>query len=158
MNDHIATIRACEFLYLHSICKPADGGVQVVIHEAKTGGPVSTQVLENEPLAEVKAILARSNAIVHTPECKVFTVTWPKYVSYCMENESFALPEPPTSASEGRLFVVYTASNYLEYVSKASFASAEYPGPFKHWALLCLDHIFNVVSTEEPVIHVASEA
>ena len=129
-----------------------------MVHEAKTGGRVSSEVLDSEPLPEVRRILAQSSAIVHSEECKIFTITWPKYIGYCIENESYALPEPPTSVSEGRLFIEYTKSVYLEYVAKSSFASAEYPGPFKHWAVLCLDHIFNVVSTEEPIIQVANDA
>ena len=158
MNDKVANIRACEFLYLHSIAEPEDGGIQIVVHEARTGGPVSSEVLDSEPMPEVRRILAQSSAIVHSAECKVFTITWPKYIGYCMENESFALPEPPTSVGEGRLLVEYTKSVYLEYVSRSSFASAEYPGPFKHWAVLCLDHIFNVVSTEQPIVQVTNDA
>ena len=158
MSSSIAIIRACEFLFLHSISEPEQGGVQIVVYEAKTGGPTPSEVLDSEPLPEVRRILAQSSAIVHSPDCKVFTVAWPKYIGYCMENESFALPEPPTSIREGRLFVEYTKSVYLEYVSRSSFASAEYPGPFKHWAVFCLDHVFNVVSTEEPIVQVTNDA
>ncbi len=158
MNSNIATVRACEYLFLHSISEPEEGGVQIVVHEAKTGGGVPPEVLDAEPLPELRRVLAQSRSIVHGAECKVFTITWPKYIGYSMENESFALPEPPTSTKEGRLLVEYQESVYLQYIARSSFASAEYPGPFKHWAVFCLDHVFNVVSTEEPVIQVENAA
>ena len=157
MNSNIAAIRTCEYLFLHSVSEPEEGGVQIVVHEATTGGRVSSEVLEAEPLPELRKILAGSRSIVHSAECKVFTITWPKYIGYSMENESYALPEPSTSKKEGRLFVEYTESVYLQYIASSSFASAEYPGPFKHWAVYCLDHVFNVASTEQPVVQITSE-
>ncbi len=157
MNDPISAIEACEFLYLHAVSEPEEGGVRLVVHEAKTGGPVEADILASEPLPELKKILAESSAIVHGPDCKVFTITWDKYIGYCVENESFALPEPSSSIGEGRLLRTYSQSVYLDFIAKASFASPEYPGPFKHWAVLCLDHIINVVSTEEPTIRISQK-
>jgi hypothetical protein len=158
MKDPISAIQRCQFLHLHAISEPEEGGVRLVVHEAKAGGPVNEEVLDSEPLAEVKRILAQSSTIVHAGDCKVFTITWLKYIGYCVENESFALPEPSPSVGEGRLLRTYSKSVYLDFIAKASFASAEYPGPFKHWAVLCLDHIVNVVSTEEPTIHATNDA
>ncbi|MEK8028839.1 hypothetical protein [Pseudaquabacterium rugosum] len=158
MNDPISCIQACEFLYLHSISEPEEGGVRLVIHEARTGEQVNAEVLDSEPLAEVKKILAQSSAIVHSPGCKVFTLTWAKYIGYCVENESFALPEPDSSEYEGRLLRVYTKSVYLNYLARSSFATPDYPGPFRHYCVLCLDHIVNVASTQAPTILVSDDA
>lgn len=80
---------------------------------------------------------------------------WSSYIGYSVENESYVLPEPKESVGEGRLMVVFTESVYLSYLSKATLASADYPGSFKHWALCCLNHIVKVASVEEPVITVS---
>jgi hypothetical protein len=144
----------CTYLYLHSIGEPDDGGLRLIVHEARVGGPPSGEELAAEALPELRTILAGSKVIEHGPGCKVFEITWGRYIAYAVENESYALPEPKGSIGTGRLFVEYTKSVYLDYLSKVSFASADYPGPFKHWAVLCLDHIVNVVSTSEPKIKV----
>jgi hypothetical protein len=158
MNNNISAIRACEYLFLHSVSEPPEGGVQIVVHEAKTGAGTSSGVLAAEPLPELRKILAQSSSIVHSAACKVFTITWPKYIGYSMENESYALPEPTTSKKEGRLFVEYSESVYLQYIARSSFASTDYPGPFKHWAVYCLDHVFNVASTEQPLVQITNDA
>ena len=72
-----------------------------------------------------------------------------------MLNESFALPEPETSARIGGLFVEYTSSTYLDYLKRASWACADYPGPYRHWAALCLNHIVDVASKDEPTVVVS---
>ena len=155
MNSHVGAIRACKYLYLHSVSEPEENSLRVVLHEAKVGGPPTAEQLAQEALPSVRELLAGSNAIVHGPGCQVFELVWPSYIGYSVENESYALPEPEESVGEGRLIVVYTESVYLRYLSKATLASADYPGPFKHWALCCLNHIVNVASVEEPAIMVS---
>ncbi|HVK53935.1 MAG TPA: hypothetical protein VM532_02795 [Burkholderiales bacterium] len=158
MTSEINALQACKYLYLHSIAESDEGGIRLIVHEATSSGPVDHGILAAETQPEVRKLLAQCSAIVHGPGCKVFTITWATYIGYSVENESYALPEPPTSVSVGRLFIEYTKSVYLEYLAKRSFASAEYPGPFKHWAVHCLDHIINVASTEQPTIEVGNYA
>ena len=152
MNPATAAIDGCKYLYLASISEPDDGGLRLVVHEARAGGPVGAEALAREHLPEVRALLASSSAIEHGPGCKVFEIYWPSYIAYAVENESYALGQPADSEAEGRLFKLYKKSAYLDYLSQVSFASPEYPGPYKHWAVLCLDHIVNVASTDEPAI------
>jgi hypothetical protein len=156
VNAQVEAIRACKYLYLHAISEPEMNSLRVVLHEAKVGSPPTAEQLAEEALPEVRELLAGSKAIVHGLGCQVFELFWPSYVGYSVENESYASPEPKDSVGEGRLVVVYTQSVYLTYLSKASFASADYPGLFKHWALLCLNHIVNVASVEEPVVTVSN--
>ena len=156
MNAQVEAIRACKYLYLQAVSEPEENSLRVVLHEAKVGGPPTAEQLAEEALPAVRELLAGSKAIVHGPGCQVFELVWPSYIGYSVENESYASPEPKESVGEGRLIVIYTQSVYLRYLSKASFASADYPGPFKHWALCCLNHIVNVASTEEPVITVSN--
>jgi len=156
MKPLVDAIRECKYLYLHSLSEPMENSLRVVLHEAKVGGQPTPEQFAEESLPEVCGWLAGSNAIVHGPGCQVFELVWPSYIGYSVENESYALPEPKVSAREGRLMVVYTESVYLSYLSKVTFSSADYPGPSKHWALCCLNHIVNVASVEEPVITVSN--
>ncbi|CAM5797706.1 hypothetical protein [Rhizobacter fulvus] len=152
MNAAIAAIDGCKYLYLASVSEPEDGGLRLVVHEARAGGPVAAETLAAEPLPELRAVLASSSAIEHGPGCKVFDIYWPNYIAYAIENESYALGQPEDSEAEGRLFKLYKKSAYLDYLSRVSFATSDYPGSNKHWAVLCLDHIVNVASTNEPAI------
>ncbi len=155
MNPLVEAIRACRYLYLDSLSEPDENSLRVVLHEAKIGGPPTAEELADESLPEVRELLAGSRAIVHGPGCQVFELVWPSYVGYSVENESYALPEPKESVGEGRLLVVYTESVYLRYLSKATLASADYLGSFRHWALCCLNHIVNVASVDEPDVTVS---
>lgn len=157
MNAQIEAIRACEYLYLHAISEPEENSLRVVLHEARVDSPPTSGQLAEETLPEVRELLAGSKAIVYGPGCQVFELVWPSYIGYAVENESYALPEPKESVGEGSV-KIYTQSGYLDYLAKASFASADYPSPFKHWALLCLNHIVNVASIEEPVVTVSMGA
>lgn len=154
MNPLAASIDSCKYLYLASISEPEEGGLRLLVHEARAGRPIDATVLEAEQLPALKAILAQSTAIEHGPGCKVFQIYWARYIAYAVENESYALGQPDGSDSVGRLFKEYAKSAYLEYLARVSFACPDYPGTYKHWAVLCLDHIVNVASTEEPIIHV----
>ncbi|HEV7504445.1 MAG TPA: hypothetical protein VGS07_06015 [Thermoanaerobaculia bacterium] len=156
MNAQIEAIRACEYLYMHAISEPEENSLRVVLHEARVDSPPTSEQLAEEALPEVRELLADSKTIVYGPGCQVFELVWPSYIGYAVENESYALPEPKESVGEGSLVIIYTESGYLDYLAKASFASADYPGTFKHWAFLCLNHIVNVASLEEPVVTVSN--
>ncbi len=158
MIEPIEAIRACKYLYLHSVTEPEENAVRVVLHEAKVGGPPDNELLAAEALPEVRSLLEKSNSISHGSGCQVFELTWPSYVGYSVENESYGSSEPAESVGEGRLMVEYTKSVYLNYLSEATFASEDYPGPFKHWALYCLNHTVNVASVDRPHIAVSVAA
>ena len=155
MNTAIEALRACKYLYMHAISEPEENSVRVVLQEAKVSGPPTPEQLAAEIVPELRKLLAESKAIVHGPGCRVFELVWPSYIGYSVENEIYGSPEPRESVGEGRLIVEYTKSVYLSYLSKATFASPDYPGPFKHWALHCLNHIVNVASVQEPSITVS---
>ena len=154
MNVAFDLLQDCKYLYLESLSEPDGGGLKLVVHEARVGGPPSADVLAAEAIPELRAILANSKSIEHGSNCCVFEITWERYIAYAVENESYALPEPRDSIGEGHLFVEYSKSVYLEYLARVSFASTGYLGPYKHWAMLCLDHIVNVASASEPDIKV----
>jgi hypothetical protein len=152
----IESIRACQYLYLHAISEPEENTLRVVLLEAKVGNPPSQQRLAAEKNLKLRAMLEKTNEIIHGEECQIFELNWPSYIGYSVENESYSLPEPKESVGEGRLMVEYTESVYLNYLSKTTFASPDYPGRFKHWSLYCLNHTINVASVNAPLITISS--
>jgi hypothetical protein len=154
--SHLTDIFAdCKYLYLDRLFEPAENQLAVRILEATDGGQIPEAVLASEPFKPLKTALANASAIEHRAGCRVFEITWRSYVGYSVLNESFALPEPESSTRVGQLFVEYTSSTYLDYLNRASWACADFPGPYRHWAALCLNHIVDVASVDEPVVGVS---
>jgi hypothetical protein len=154
--SHLTDIFAdCEYLYLDRLFEPAENRLSVRILEATSGGQIPSAILDSESFKPVKDVLNQATAIEHREGCRIFELTWPTYVGYSVLNESFALPEPETSTHVGRLFVEYTSSTYLDYLKRASWACADFPGPYRHWAALCLNHIVDVASVDDPAVEVS---
>ena len=156
MSSPFEMIRGCKYLYMHTISEPEENTLRIVIHEATMGGRLSPDQFAEEESPVMRDLLASSNVIVHGPGCKVFELTWPSYIGYSVENESYNVPEPKESIGQGRLLVEYTKSVYLGYLAAMTFADSDFPGPFKHWAIYCLNHTVNVASTEVPRITVST--
>ncbi|WP_155887903.1 hypothetical protein [Cupriavidus sp. WS] len=153
---HLTDIFAdCKYLYLDRLFEPTENQLTMRILEARGNGPIPPSLLDAEPLKPLKEHLGNAKTIEHCAGCRIFEITWTSYVGYSVLNESFALPEPETSIRIGHLFVEYTSSTYLDYLKQASWACADYPGPYRHWAALCLNHIVDVASVDEPTVAVS---
>lgn len=153
MNDQIAAIRSCDWLYLNEIGEPNDNELRIVLGEAVSGQAYSQAKIAEEQLPELRQILENARPIIHGKGCRIFELIWPSYIAYSVRNESFTTVDEE-EVGDGRLFVEYAASKYLDFVNAATFADASYPGPFKHWGLNCLNHIIDVVSIDAPIIQV----
>jgi hypothetical protein len=66
-------------------------------------------------------------------------------------NESFASTDDEAQYT-GNRFRLYSKSHFIDYVSRASFACEEYPGPTRHIAIICENHIIDVVAAMTPAI------
>ena len=89
---------------------------------------------EARPLNEsLERGLPLGSPIRHVAGCRIFTVQWPDYVAYSVRNESYVITDE-YEIFEGRNFVQYTKSRYLNFVEQATFASDSYPGPMTHGA------------------------
>jgi hypothetical protein len=152
--ENVAAIQTCSWLYLQEIVEPDENELRIVVVEAKSGAPADESMLGSEEPDVLKEILREARPIVHGSGCRVFEIFWPSYIAYSVRNESYTSLDP-YEEKEGRLFVRYTKSRYLDYISNATFATEDYPGPFTHWGLYCLSHIIDVVSMDEPIIKVS---
>ncbi len=131
-----------------------DGRLRLVLLEATEGGAVDAAKLGFDSPPELSSILKRARAIEHLPGCRIFDIRWSSYIAYSVINESYASGEPETSGGSGKLFKEYIRSEYLNYMRKASWACDDHPGPYKHWAAYCLNHVVDVASPSEPEITV----
>lgn len=156
MTSEIDAIRSCKYLYLDAIREPEDNQLCVVILEAAAGARLGEKQLRAEHDETIRSLLADSRVIDHLEGCKKFELFWPSYIGYSVVNESYSNGEPEPSSGKGRLLVEYEQSEYLEYLSRASFATAAFPGPYKHWAIHCLNHTIDVASQVEPMVRVLS--
>ncbi len=138
-------IDACKWIYLRDIGEPEENSLRVVVEEAKAEGPPEDiEVLPGKVSSGLRAIESDWT-------CRAFELVWPSYVAYSVRNESFC-SEDKVEQWEGRLFCLYSKSHFLDYVARATFATADYPGPLRHWGINCQNHIVDVVSTVEPVV------
>lgn len=147
------TIDSCKYLFLTSLTEPHEGGLRLVAEEGQEHAATKQNSPHKVLPPDVRKLLEQCTPIRHEPGSRVFTLFWPSYVAYAVENESYACI-CPTDESTGKVLRLYSQSAYLDYVARKTFASSTYPGPYKHWAVLCEDHIVNVVSCEDPVISI----
>jgi len=87
-----------------------------------------------------------------TDASRVFEIIWDRYVAYSVRNESFVTPDDFEESAWGRRVRLYSRSHFLEYVSRATFACDEHPGPLQHVGVHCENHIVDVVSAHAPRI------
>lgn len=142
MHDEIDD---CRWIYLRELVEPEENVLRLVIEEAKVSGPPEDiEVLPGK-------VISGTRAIESDASCRVFELVWPTYVSYCVRNESFCTQDKE-EVWEGRLFCLHSKSHFLDFVARATFACADYPGPLRHWGINCLNHIIDVVSVCEPQV------
>ena len=133
-----------KYIYLGTIGEPEDNVLRFTIEEAGVSEDKTSIEISGSELSGLRSIEV-------TDKSCIYEVTFDNYIGYSVLNESYCGVDE-YEEYEGRLFCVYKKSHYLNYLSKASLATSEYPGPFKHYGFNCLNHIVDVVSTEEPSI------
>ena len=153
MSDLVQAIRSCKYLYLAELLEPADNELIVRLLEASSGAVVEdTAPSKEEDNDPVQKILAGSRPIEHYDGDRKFELFWGNYIGYSVINESYSNGEDDQPGNPGSLFMQFETSRYLDYLAKASIATSDYPGPFSHWAIYCLNHTIDVASESEPVI------
>jgi hypothetical protein len=131
-----------KYLYLVEMTEPADNMLKLQLAEAAAAPS------EDISIGEIKL---KGSQLVVTADCAIYEVTFHNYIAYSVRNESYTTRDEEEQF-EGRLFCMYTRSKFLDYVRTSTFASDEFPGPFKHFGFNCLNHIIDVASMESPEI------
>ena len=143
-NDALAALDACEYLFLSEIEELDNNGLRLVVAEGRRAG-------KSRPIRVGDAVIPGGTRIDVTDESAAFEVVWNKYVAYSVMNESFAAVDEQERFTGNRIRL-YTKSRFMDYVARASFACDEYPGPTQHIALVCENHIVDVIAAMRPAV------
>jgi len=140
----IAEIDDCGFLFLIELREGSRNSLHVQLAEGRpVGVPKSIKVADTE--------ISDCTAIEITDESRVFEIVWNSYVGYSVLNESYATPSDEESG-EGNRFRIYSKSRFLQFMSAATFACDDYPGPMRHYCVGCEDQILHVLSVDPPTV------
>lgn len=137
-------LNAGERFFATKISEPLQNCLQLEITIPQVGDEVDVMVTDTHSL--------RGRHVTYDTQSPRFSVTFENYIAYAVINESYDSGDSSIVVVKGKYFRICENSNFLNYLTKDTFASAEYPAPFKHYQFLGQNHIINVASTEEPII------
>jgi hypothetical protein len=144
-DDWHAGANECKYFYLRSISEPKDNTLRVVIEEAGAAEKLTSREVGDAVFTDLRQIESNERS-------RLYEITWNEYVAYSVRNESYAKLDESEKVESGRLLCEYSKSHFLDYASRATFATNEYPGPMRHIGINCLNHIIDVVSVELPEV------
>ncbi len=146
MKDQSATeeLNSCGYLYLESISEPHANGLRLVLSEGIVSDRTETLTIGDAQIPDVRPVEV-------TDASRWFEFLWDTYISYSIRNESYCSWDKDEEWL-GSAFRTYTQSKFLDFVSSGTFASADYPGPFVHYGIICSDHVIDVASEHPPTI------
>ncbi|KRE38177.1 hypothetical protein [Paenibacillus sp. Soil522] len=104
-----------------------------------------------EPLIVGEKDFGDSYSINMDKNSPLIQIDFDTYIAYSIRNESFTSWDD-YEEFEGKIFRIYKKSRYLDFISVGTYATEDFPGPFKHYGISCLDHIVDIVSASEPVV------
>jgi hypothetical protein len=137
-------INDCKSLFLAEIQETDYNSLKLVIVE---GLPVG----EPKSITVGDVVIPDCTSIEPTGQSRAFELVWRRYVGYAVLNESYASVNDGEQYV-GRRFRVYSKSRFLDYMTQATFASNEYPGPTQHYCVACEDHIVHVLAVDPPLV------
>lgn len=140
------TIDSCYTLFVREISEPEENVLRLVLQEAEASPETVSHKIGG-------TVIKNLHRVEPTERSRMFELTWKQYIAYSVTNESFALPDDDSSVrTSGRLFRTYSKSHFLNFVLRATIASEQYPGPFKHFCVVSEMHVIDIVSTQMPEI------
>lgn len=106
--------------------------------------------------AEDEADSVQMRPIQPQGDSRVFELTWWRYVTYAVRNESYFAVEDGevSSGSTG----TRNDTALLAYVTATTFASDDFPGPLTHYFVYSEWHCIDVVSDTPPDVRELTEA
>ena len=137
-------INELEYLYLISTVEPIDNQLLITIKAATVLAQEEDLFIAYKNLGTVKQVLLDGPG-------KEYEFHFNTYVTYSIVNESFSYFND-SEERIGRLFCIYSKSNYLDFVKSNTIAEFVLEAEIKHYAINCLNHIINIASIEEPIV------
>ncbi|MGN7760774.1 hypothetical protein [Paenibacillus sp. 22594] len=130
-------------VFFIGLTEPKTNSLRVVFSKS-ISGDTPEQVMIGETSLEAYPINVDENA-------PLIQIEFESYIAYSVRNESFTSWDE-YEKFEGKIFRIYNKSRYLDFIGVSTFATEDFPGPFKHYGISCLDHIVDIVSMSEPVV------
>ena len=143
MNQH-------KYLDMIEIQETYTDSLRIVIAEAGVIDDAPEISAEEEPNEKLRELLNSSKPIEVTSSSANYEIIFDNYIAYAVTNESYA--GGIDEVFEGRLARIYSESAFLNYIGQGTFATSDYPGPFKHYGFCCLNQIIDIVSEEPPTV------
>lgn len=140
----LAELDTCPSLYLREIGEPKQNCLRLLIEEALV-------MPEEVTVKFAGAEISNCHIVKSSADSRLFEIIWDNYVAYSVANESYSTRNESEEFS-GRFARIYAKSCFLDYISRATLACREYPGPLRHVQLVCECHIIDVVSTGFPQV------
>ena len=138
-------INSHRYLYCTFIGEPKENSLRLGLAEAKAHGSTEDIQITKD------VIISGSRPIGVVSGCSIYQVIFNTYICYNVIDESYA-QNAIEDEYVGKLYRVYKKSAFLSFIEQSTFATNDYPGPFKHYEFCCLNHIISVVSCEQPTI------
>lgn len=137
-------MRYSGYIYMHSILEPEDNSLILNFERCNVN-----KIPENFKAEDID--LENSHSIEADETLPIVQLKFDWYIAYSVRNESFTVKDD-YELSEGKSFRIYSKSRYMDFISLSTIASNFHPGPFQHFGIRGLNHVIDVVATEEPII------
>ncbi|MDN8592785.1 hypothetical protein Q0V21_29115 [Paenibacillus sp. 11B] len=131
-------------IYLDQIYETRDNHLRLVLSRSKSSEAAETIIIGSTEIKD-------SYSIDIDESLPFIQLDFEWYIGYSVRNESYTVWDD-YEEFKGKIFRIYSKSRYLDFIKSSTFATEEYPGPYKHYGISCLNHIIDIVSTTEPII------
>jgi len=138
-GTELDALDSVKYLYLGRLTEPRDNSLRIVVKEA-----ISNPPLPSVPQSGSKVV--HVSRIEHTEACRMFELTWSRYVAYLVTEEVAGSCPSDDEVYTGNLFRTYTKSHFLDYLARNTWSHE----PVLHFKLLCLNHLIDVAAYEAP--------
>lgn len=131
-------------IYLEQINEPKENTLVLLFSRS-----ITSETPETITIGEIEIKDTYSIDIDET--LPLIQIDFEGYIGYSIRNESYTSWDD-YEEFEGKIFRIYSKSRYLDFIKVGTFASEDYPGPFTHYGISCLNHVVDVVSVSVPII------
>ena len=141
-------IDSCYTIFVREISEPQENVLRLVLREAEVRSETVSHKIGG-------TVIESLHPVEPTERSRTFELTWKQYIAYSVRNESFASRDDNSEVrASGRLFRTYSKSHFLDFVSRATIASEQYPGPVTHFCVASENHVVDIVSTLLPEMQI----
>ncbi len=141
-------IDSCYTIFMREISESEENVLRLVLQEAEVSPETVSHKLGG-------TVIDNLHPVETTERSRTFELKWKQYIAYSVTNESFSSPDDESNVrASGRLFRVYLKSHFLDFVSRATIANEQYPGPSTHFCVVSETHVVDIVSAQMPEIRI----